>query len=37
MGASADKAILTPLQYIRLPDKFLDWSFDENKNRYKIN
>ncbi len=37
MGPAADKGILTPFHSIRLPNKYVDLSYDQNKNRYLIN
>ena len=33
MGPAPIKEISSPTLSIRLPDKYSDWSYDENKNR----
>ena len=33
MGPAPIKDVSSPILSIRLPDKYVDWSFDENKNR----
>ena len=37
MGQAPTDAAIKPFYAIRLPNKYVDWSFDQNKNRYKIN
>jgi hypothetical protein len=32
MGIGAEKGILTPFHSVRLPNEYVDWSYDEDKN-----